>query len=162
MKHCTSYFIGDTHFFHEKIAPARGFNSVEEHNAELIKRWDSVVKPHDKVYVLGDFCFAGVENISIAEKLNGKKILILGNHDHYDMIKYRKYFYKIYGSLPYKGGILSHIPIHPSELDRFDFCIHGHLHNKIIDDPSYINVSAEQINLTPIKFEDLWLIKHKS
>jgi calcineurin-like phosphoesterase family protein len=160
MKHVTSYFIGDMHFFHQKIYEPRGFSSVEEHNSELIKRWNSVVTPNDKVYVLGDFCFAGYSNLSIAEKLNGKKILILGNHDHYDMLEYRKYFYKIYGSLPYKNGLLMHMPPHECQLRRYKWIIHGHMHTHNIDDSRYVNVSAEQINLTPISFQDL-VDKHK-
>ena len=60
-------FIGDHHFFHKNILEyepiARPFASVEEMNEAMVERWNSVVKPYDKVYHLGDFCF-GRGNIS--------------------------------------------------------------------------------------------------
>jgi calcineurin-like phosphoesterase family protein len=61
------------------------------------------------------------------------------------------------------GMILSHIPVHESNLYRFGTNIHGHLHsNRIMIEkdgkreihPSYFNVSVEQIDFRPILFED--------
>ena len=106
------------------------------------------------------------------DKLLGKKILIGGNHDirsDYKILK--NYFEAILGCEMYKGFILTHIPIHPSELEgRFRGNIHGHIHNNVISKPSwssitntpttikdtnYINVSCEQINLTPVSLKEL-------
>jgi calcineurin-like phosphoesterase family protein len=50
-------------------------------NKELIKRWNNTVKKTDRVFHLGDFCLGLKENIELARLLNGKKILIKGNHD---------------------------------------------------------------------------------
>ena len=33
---------------------ARGFKSIEEHDAEIIKRWNEVITAEDDVYILGD------------------------------------------------------------------------------------------------------------
>lgn len=150
-----TFFIGDTHFCHKNIllfaGQYRPGATVPEHDEILIHRWNSVVNPEDKVYHLGDFCFAGVDNIAIAGRLNGKKHLIMGNHDHYPSAEFLKYFDKVDGAVPYRDGILTHIPVHESQLERFAFNIHGHLHHFPLADKRYLNVSAEMINCTPIE-----------
>lgn len=164
-----TYFIGDTHFSHKNIIEFekyyRPFTNVDEMNEELIKRWNSVVKPADKVYHLGDFCF-GRKNVAIAGRLNGHKRLILGNHDHYPAAEYLQYFEELYGVWNYKKCVLSHVPIHPAHVpDRWWINIHGHLHSrevtkvaygKDVPDERYFNVSAERINLTPISWDEIY------
>ena len=85
----TKFYTADTHFGHELMlagsACARPFNSVQEMDEALIGNWNSVVKPTDIVYHLGDFAFGlhnGVRGRSIFNRLHGRKILILGNHDY--------------------------------------------------------------------------------
>ena len=50
------YFTADLHIGHDRdfIWKERGFSSIEEHNKEILKRWNKVVKPEDTVYILGD------------------------------------------------------------------------------------------------------------
>jgi len=154
-----TFFIGDTHFNHKRIiefeASTRPFSTVEDHNAELVRRWNEAVRPCDVVYVLGDFAFGSQAADYYGGILNGDKRLIMGNHDMHPTAVYAKHFKKLYGVVEFSGGILSHIPVHPSQKERYDFNIHGHLHSKKLDDPWYINVSAEQINLTPIAWHKL-------
>lgn len=154
------FFIGDTHFGHKGILnflstkPFRPFDTIEEHDAELIKRWNSVVGKKDIVWHLGDFCF-GKRNLEIAAQLNGDKRLIMGNHDLYATEDYLKYFTKLYGAVEFKGKILTHIPVHPSQFSRYYMNIHGHLHTNVLEDYRYFNVSAERINLTPITYDEI-------
>ena len=62
----------------------RPFQTTEEMDEYMILRWNETVKPSDEVYILGDFSFAGAEpTAEILRRLNGKKILIIGNHDYY-------------------------------------------------------------------------------
>lgn len=62
----------------------RPFENVEQMNETLIKNWNNKVHANDNVYVLGDFAFAKPERVNgILDKLNGKKYLIIGNHDHF-------------------------------------------------------------------------------
>lgn len=79
-----TYFTSDTHFGHAKIlvlGDGRPFKSIEEHDEEIIRRWNQVVQPKDEVYHLGDFCFA--QNWSPwRDRLNGKIHIVWGNHDH--------------------------------------------------------------------------------
>ena len=57
----------------------------------------------------------------------------------------------------YKGGTLTHCPIHSMELEnnRFRFNIHGHIHEEKIENDKYICVSCEHVNYTPILIETL-------
>ena len=78
------YVTSDLHFCHNRdfIYKARGFSSKEEHDEAIIKNWNEIVKPKDKVYVLGDMMLndniTGIENI---KRLNGQLYIIGGNHD---------------------------------------------------------------------------------
>ena len=104
---------------------------------------------------LGDFCF-GSTNIAIAGRLNGRKKLVMGNHDTYPSADYLKYFEKIYGAVGVgEDFLLTHIPVHESQFERWKYNIHGHLHTHVLADTRYINVSCEQINCTPISIEDI-------
>lgn len=145
------FFIGDTHFNHTKLALIRGFTTVEEHDEALIDNWNKIVRKNDIIYHLGDVCFGGHEKLA---RLKGYKKLILGNHDNEK--KLIPYFNRFYGALAFHTWVLTHIPVHPRQLEhRFSHNIHGHLHTNNIDDKQYVNVSAEQINLTPIALEEL-------
>jgi calcineurin-like phosphoesterase family protein len=133
----------------------------------MIERWNSVVRPNDTVWHLGDFCF-GRKNLVIAERLYGKKKLVMGNHDNYDSNEYLKYFDKLYGVTFWKNCILSHVPVHINQLGSRAFLnVHGHLHSKKVmegsniinpfEDRNYMNVSCEQNNLTPFHADEILL-----
>jgi calcineurin-like phosphoesterase family protein len=80
----TIYFTSDPHFFHKNVIRScdRPFTSLEEMHEELIKRYNSVVKPEDSCYFLGDFAFCGVTRMKeIVDQLNGTIYLVPGNHD---------------------------------------------------------------------------------
>jgi calcineurin-like phosphoesterase family protein len=152
-----TYFTSDTHFGHKNIIEYekahRPFSSVEEMNEKLIENWNSVVRNQDRIYHLGDFCF-GAHYLPIAGRLNGEKILIMGNHDQYPASEYLKYFDKLMGCHVWHKCILSHMPIHINNLSgkhkRFMLNIHGHLHSRTLPEPQYFNVSVERHQLTPV------------
>lgn len=86
MSFVTKHYISDTHFSHTRILELskRPFRDIREHDETLIRNWNSVVKPDDLVFHLGDFAFelGDVERIrGIFFRLNGRKRLIVGNHD---------------------------------------------------------------------------------
>jgi len=79
------FFTSDTHFFHTNIIRYcnRPYSTAEEMNKALIDNWNKIVPPDGIVFHLGDFCFAGSDKIKeLTSKLNGKIILVKGNHDH--------------------------------------------------------------------------------
>lgn len=153
------FVISDTHFGHKKILEfepvARPFATIEEHDRELIARWNAVVRPTDTVWHLGDVYFGRDGHLAVAQ-LNGLKRLVLGNHDHYPLEIYQRYFTKIFGAAEHGGNILTHVPVHAGQLERrYRRNIHGHLHGKKLDDPRYVCVSAEQIGLAPVLMKSL-------
>ena len=81
------FFTGDLHFGHENILAFdnRPFLSVEEMDAELVRRWNAKVSADDTVYVLGDMIRKsyGNEAVELIRSLNGRIILIKGNHDRF-------------------------------------------------------------------------------
>lgn len=177
------FLISDTHFSHrgivkflraDGVTKERPWDNIEEMDEALVKNWNSVVRPQDKVYHLGDVVI-NRSALPILDRLNGEKVLIKGNHDVFRADEYLKYFKDIRGthSLGGKGEfILSHIPVHPFYVtERWKANIHGHLHSGKVTkpktdwigdgwntydviDPRYLCVSVEQINYTPISFEE--------
>ena len=78
------WICSDWHFNHDKefVWEARGFKSVDEMNAEIVKRHNLIVAEDDDVYVLGDLCMSGELEINknFIESMNGKLHIVLGNH----------------------------------------------------------------------------------
>lgn len=79
------FFTADHHFGHRSVIDmcGRPFDDVESMDREMIAAWNAVVGPRDVVFHLGDFAHrADPERLrKIFNQLNGKKHLILGNHD---------------------------------------------------------------------------------
>lgn len=169
------WVISDTHFSHSNILKftdregnkIRPFSSVSEMDWEMVERWNSVVKPGDKVYHLGDVYMSAskgyIENL--LSKLNGQKRLILGNHDNGKDQVLQKYFKKIdvWRKFPEFGLLLTHVPVHESTLKEARFGVHtlnvhGHIHQNKSPDGPYQCVCVEQTNYTPIHIEELRII----
>ena len=143
----------------------RPFPTVEEMDEALMDNWNSVVKPGDKVYHLGDVTFGNKENYikNIHKRLNGKKRLIVGNHD--DVKFLAPYFEKVmlWRMFPDWGLLMTHVPVHRSTLgeDRFDgkgmINLHGHIHQNPSPEGPYKCVCVEQphMNYTPMNIEEL-------
>jgi len=136
------FFIADTHFGHDFIAKKRGFGSTAEHDETIINAWNSKVDNGDRVYIIGDFIWNGVDPEFILKQLNGEKYLITGNHDrigkHNEAIflKYVKWI-KDYFVLKIKNGdnipstkiVLFHHPIEVWDSDHYgSFHLYGHVH----------------------------------
>lgn len=78
------YITSDLHFCHAQpfLYEPRGFENVDQMNAAIIKRWNSLVEPCDEVYVLGDLMLNNTEEgLEYFKLLNGSKHIIIGNHD---------------------------------------------------------------------------------
>lgn len=160
------FFISDTHFYHANILkftskfgePLRNFYDVAHMNEYMVKCWNSVVGKRDLVFHLGDVVVKwGDSYTDVLDRLNGRKILIAGNHDKHDTQVYLKSFERVEGMWTYKDGIiLTHCPIHPSQLEyRFKLNVHGHVHKNSLDDKRYYNVSVEAIDYTPVSLDTI-------
>lgn len=140
----TNRFVcSDHHFGHESTwakfkrsdgTPLRPFSSTEEMNEAMVERHNAKVKENDVVYFLGDVVI-NKKFLSIVDRLNGSKRLIMGNHDIFGDDLYKKYFKKVASYRVFVDDfIFSHIPLHPDCVtDRFKVNVHGHLHaNRIM------------------------------
>lgn len=151
MKPPRVFVVGDTHFGHRRITEWRPYRTVEEHDADIIARWNSVVRKQDIVWHLGDVYFR--DGWQALMYLNGEKRLVLGNHDHHPTEMYQRFFTRLYGMIEYRNCLLSHMPAHPTQFNRFKLNVHGHCHAKPLDDQRYRCVSLELINYTPVLFD---------
>lgn len=157
------WLTSDTHFYHANILKYcnRPFKDVDEMNEELVKRWNSVVKPNDIVHHLGDFCFGKKENVlEILPKLNGKIDLILGNHDHHKInFYYEAGFHRVYDRpiLLRNFFLLSHAPVEWIADDGPYANFFGHVHSskvyKTVTSRSCC-VCVERWNYSPVLWED--------
>lgn len=128
------YFTSDLHLGHRGIITMRNrpFADVEEMNQTLIANFNAVVHKDDTVYILGDLAHhMQVEDVNkIIEKLNGRKILIKGNHDkQYDA----KLFEEIRDfktvSLNGQSFSLMHYPMLSwPKSHHGSYMLHGHIH----------------------------------
>lgn len=169
------YFTSDTHFGHKNIIKYcdRPFADVAEMDAALIRNWNNVVGPDDTVYHLGDFAFAGAERIKeILAQLNGKVVLVLGNHDNvtvatrlmsvferpdegrfYDVIEsadLKSYGYDVY---------LAHHPMPYTIPDGMKMQLCGHVHElwkiKSSRYSTVLNVGVDQWDYTPVSLDEV-------
>jgi calcineurin-like phosphoesterase family protein len=162
------FLVSDTHFGHmgvckftrnDGVTKLRPWDSPEEMDEEMVKRWNETVGPKDKVYHLGDVVI-NRKALSIMHRLNGDKVLIRGNHDIFRDDEYRVHFRELRAYHVMSGMILSHIPLHPESLSRFGTNIHGHTHSNRVTkdgviDLRYHCVCVEQTDFRPILFEDV-------
>ena len=138
------YFTSDLHFNHPGIIgfDNRPFATVEEMNAELIRRWNARVTDKDTVYILGDLMWSTTHDqaMAILNSLKGHLVLVRGNHDgrwlHGDDIRHR--FLRIENYLDMRPRLadgtrkylaLSHYPIHFYNHAHHEGCmLYGHVH----------------------------------
>lgn len=161
-------FCADLHFGHKAIALKRGFKDEFYHDEHIIEKWNSVVHKRDVTYILGDVTMETPKWYFRLDQLNGRKKVLLGNHDMMNHIpKLLKYVDKVGAMEKYsqKGSpkiFLTHCPIHPRELEyRVELNIHGHIHEHTVllpdstPDKRYICVSMEHIDYTPKLLNEL-------
>lgn len=79
------WVCSDLHLNHNKefLYVKRGFNNIEEHNETVLNNINTLVKPDDILFSLGDFCLTTPEDKfeELISRINCKNIyLIWGNH----------------------------------------------------------------------------------
>jgi calcineurin-like phosphoesterase family protein len=146
------------------------FKDVTDMNETMIRNWNSVVKPGDKVYHLGDVFFGDKEWFKkMWPRLNGSKRLIIGNHDDVKFLSSGGFFAKVmmWRMFPEFNILMSHVPLHDSGLYRGTkkdspmLNVHGHIHQNKSPKGPYKCVCVEQTNYTPIHIEELAKIAKK-
>lgn len=162
------WFSADHHFFHEKIVTLqpRPFPTVDDMNEALICRWNSVVKPGDIVYHLGDFAKVNASQKEqlghVFSRLNGEKQLIRGNHDEKNPIIY-KLGWRWVGDIKVinidgQVIVLCHRPMQVwDESMNGSWHLYGHVHGKLPEHSTCFktDVGVDACNLRPISFGEV-------
>ena len=136
------FFTSDHHAGHHNIIKFcdRPFSSVSEMEKALIDNHNSKVNKNDLVYFLGDVAMGNKQqSLKMFDKLNGQKILVVGNHDNVfgscDSIKYQKnlpmyeqYFTTIVHQIIYKNKelwqdriVLDHFPHKQADIQDTEY-----------------------------------------
>jgi len=167
------YFTADHHFGHANIIKhsSRPFSSVEEMDAALLANWNGVVRPQDTVYIMGDLFFRNtISAEDYLRKLNGKKHLIVGNHDRDWMKKTAlpQFFESVENMVEINDGThritLCHYPMMTwNHVAKGSYMIHGHIHNNTDADyfalirnmPNILNAGVDINGYYPVNFNAL-------
>ncbi len=174
------FWTSDTHFGHSAILRycQRPWYDVESMNRGLISRWNDTVSDDDIVIILGDFAMGKIsDSLSIAERLNGKKYIVPGNHDRMWqgnrdpekwVQKYEDVGFHILPSVSLAniGGYtvkVCHFPydmhderysdFHPK--DEGDVILHGHVHDTWRVKGRQINVGVDAWAWRPISDDEI-------
>lgn len=168
------YFSSDLHFCHDRdfLYKPRGFNSIKEHDEQVIKNWNEIVTDEDEVYVLGDLMLNDNEDgIKKLQQLKGKIHIICGNHDVNTRIELYKTLPNVvevvYATMIKAGKqhyYLSHYPTLTANYDDRPYRSHiislsGHTHKKnkfhFEDNPFCYNVALDAHNNYPVSIEQI-------
>ena len=159
MNYCTA----DFHFAHENIIKYthRPFRNAREMDRAMIRNYNSIVGDDDLVYILGDFCMSRnkrqVEDY--VDKLNGTKILILGNHDYLNPFDYIECgFQSVHTSLylPQSPEIaMNHDPAVACLVPKL-LC--GHVHGLFKLQGNALNVGVDVWDFKPVPLVEILLL----
>jgi len=167
------YFTSDCHFNHNNIIGFcnRPFKDYTQMNETIIRNWNSIVKPEDTVFHIGDFIFyKGKESpegttkaIAIQDQLNGTIIHIEGNHDKNNTVK------AIIRSCIIKLGGMTMFLVHNPEYanKRYPINLVGHVHEQWLTRSNgkhsmCINVGMDMHNFRPIDVNTILKIYNKN
>ena len=169
------FFTSDTHFNHISILRFcnRPFKDIQEMNQSLIENWNRVVGKDDLVFHLGDFAFGNAAAWNqILDQLNGKIILIVGNHDMKNMRqavveRFEEVALEMYIEIDKQPIILNHHPFlcYGGSYDNI-WQLFGHVHTRqnyfgrdkermSVLFPTQYDVGIDNNNYAPISFEQV-------
>jgi calcineurin-like phosphoesterase family protein len=137
----------------------------------MLEKWNDCVKQHDTVYILGDLFFRNrVPADLFLKRLNGKKHLIIGNHDK-DWMKRTDlpaFFLSVSHMAEISDGshkiTLCHYPLMTwSGASKGSYMIYGHIHNNtdtsyfplISSMPNLLNAGVDINDFRPVTFNEL-------
>lgn len=170
-------FISDPHFNHRNIIQYSGrpFSSVEDMNAQMIARYNARIGHNDRVLWLGD-CFFSKNRFAkdIMSQLNGKKYLILGNHDAlpYDMVERGFEFVtdRIHTKISGRNVLFIHYDTwqlrspwdnrymdrrYHLDMDSMQIIVHGHTHQKLKRLLNQVHVGVDSWDYAPAMYDEV-------
>ncbi len=146
-----TWVYSDPHFYHQNIcvftnydgSKVRPWDDAEKMTEEMIALYNELVNYEDRVYILGDVAFSAAKIRQSVGRMKGRKVLVPGNHEPPKMRKYFDLFDDVRGYVVKKGFVMSHMPIHPTSMGRWQLNIHGHTHNNTVK--TIVNVKGDYI-----------------
>lgn len=161
VKPMSDFFSADPHFWHKNIIAyeKRPFDHLDHMHETIVNNHNSVVTKKDNLFLLGDVTFGSLEQTKeVISRMNGKIILIKGNHDYG---RSNKWFLDVGFSqvidwpiLYNDFFILSHAPVYVSEQMPY-VNIHGHLHKTDWTSKRFLNVGVDNWDFTPVSFDQV-------
>lgn len=165
------YFTADTHFGHANIIKMcdRPYPDIGAMNAAMIAAWNNRIQQNDTVYIVGDMFFRCDDPERILKQLNGKKRLIVGNHDSSWMgkVNLNRYFLSVDHFLETSDGTrcitLCHYPLMTWKHEKRTYMIHGHIHADTSSDfwpliqrrENILNAGVDLNDYHPVAFDEL-------
>lgn len=169
------YLTSDLHFGHNRefVYKPRGFDNIQDHDAAIIQRWNSIITNGDEVYILGDLMLNDNENgIKCLKQLRGHKYFIRGNHDtdtrvnlYMDEQGADITFLGDATTLKYRGYhfYLSHYPtltgnLEKESLKQMTLNLYGHTHQKTNfyeDRPYMYHVGIDSHDCYPVSIDQI-------
>lgn len=147
------WITSDLHFWHKNVmkfcSDTRPWESIEEMHEALIDDWNNKVKQEDIIFHLGDFSFKGKEATEeILSKLNGKKVMVLGNHDKVLRSSIKNGTFDITDIVDYLEVkvdgtkiCMSHFPMSSwNQQGRGSLMLHGHCHGSFQGEGKIVDV----------------------
>ena len=156
------WITSDTHFWHRNIlvyeAANRPFKDVYEMNETMVQKWNEKVGKDDIVLHLGDFSFGSKSKaVSIAQRLNGRIWLLLGNHDRQQKYDLRELGFERLIRDPFlldRKFVFSHEPL--AQIPDGLVNIYGHVHGSRYcntKDDNRLCACVERWDCAPIEYE---------
>jgi calcineurin-like phosphoesterase family protein len=124
-------------------------------NEELLRKWNEKITPNDTVYVIGDFALGEKEKATEwLSQANGKKILIIGNHDRSPRTMKEIGFDEVHYHLEIttennERWLLSHYPLPLDLIKSYKRLIHGHHHSGPKSTGKRVNVCVDLWDFMP-------------
>lgn len=156
-----SFFIADTHFGHERAIElcGRPFANAAEMDHAMIACWNSVVRPNDDVYHLGDFSYRSKSGPDVYfNRLNGVKHLVAGNHDltTTKLLPWASVTMLTEISVDSQRVVLCHYPmLEWRGYHRGTIHLFGHVHGTREGMPNSLDVGVDNIGFTPIQMPEI-------
>lgn len=175
--HSRVFITSDQHFGHRNIIKYEnrlikmGYkqsdditdSDIKQHDEELIRRHNSVVGKKDLVIMLGDFQLSSdtEKAKSLLKRLNGSKLLVLGNHDQW----YKENLDELIDVVPYlefkynnQFIVACHYPIASWNREFHNsYMLFGHCHSMSteFETDRRIHVGVDTNNYYPVNLADI-------
>jgi calcineurin-like phosphoesterase family protein len=164
------FLSADHHLDHVKILEycSRPFSTIEAMNRAIVERHNAVVGQQDTTYMLGDFALARPDRIQqLLGQMNGRKILIMGNHDHYTLARARSVgFSEVYRRMEIHSRAVRFLLTHESErtpldVQPLDWVLCGHVHGRWRIKGRRINVGVDVWDFRPVSLDQVCELVHE-